>query len=105
MTGEKTMDKGRLSHTGASVQHKLGWTEEQMEYITRAFKATDSNGNGLISKTELERASRMLGYTLSKSEVDQMMASVDKDEIRRAFRKIDSNGNGRISSSELARPA
>ncbi|XP_076456691.1 neo-calmodulin-like [Babylonia areolata] len=116
-----------LRDSRGSIRQDLGLTPEQMECVTRAFRMIDSNGNGLISKVELEQASRVLGYNLSRREVEKMIASVDEDgngqidfrefatmmrdqfgaleyqemAVREAFQLLDKDGNGFIDYEEL----
>lgn len=54
-----------------------------------AFAVFDTDGSGLISRSELKRLMNNLGQTLSDEELDAMMSEVDKD------------GNGEIDFEEF----
>ena len=56
------------------------------EDITRAFNLYDKNGNGVISKSELEAILRYLGDDKSDDELGRLMA-----EVRRRL-----NRSGRV---------
>ncbi|KAL7480139.1 hypothetical protein ACHAW6_005848, partial [Cyclotella cf. meneghiniana] len=57
--------------------------------LREAFKVFDSDGNGSISKSELQRIMSNLGQRLSDAELDDMMEEVDTD------------GNGEIDFNEF----
>ncbi|KAK3736970.1 hypothetical protein RRG08_027837 [Elysia crispata] len=102
-------------------------SEEHREYIQRAFDLIDENHNGRISKFELTRAARVLGYNPTLKEAQGMIDAVDADgngfidfnefahmmletlgvldyqraQIDEAFRFLDQDGNGWISYDEL----
>ncbi|GFS18238.1 troponin C, slow skeletal and cardiac muscles [Elysia marginata] len=54
-------------------------SEENREFIQRAFDLIDENHNGRISRYELTRAARVLGYNPTLKEAQSMIDSVDAD--------------------------
>lgn len=58
--------------------------KEQIDEITKAFQAFDSNGDGYITREELRDAMQSIGDILSDEELEAMM------------RKADLNNDGRV---------
>jgi len=53
--------------------------KDQNEELTEAFKIFDKDGNGLISRDELEQVMRSLGERLTTEEVVEMINEADID--------------------------
>ena len=49
------------------------------EELKKAFDYFDKDGSGEISNSELGAAMEMLGYTLTKEQVQTVVTSLDKD--------------------------
>jgi solute carrier family 25 (mitochondrial phosphate transporter), member 23/24/25/41 len=65
----------------AFVKH----TEEELRYM---FEAIDSNHDGSLDRSELQRAFRKAGLTVSNAKLDQF------------FETVDTNHDGRVSFEE-----
>ncbi|GFO44904.1 calmodulin [Plakobranchus ocellatus] len=102
-------------------------SEDQKNFIKKAFELLDENHNGRISKHELTRAARVFGYNPTLKEAQKMIDEVDANgngyidfeefaemmseslgaldyqqgQIDAAFRHLDKDGNGWISYDEL----
>ena len=71
--------------TAPPRQRKL----QKEENLRAAFKHFDTNGDGIISREELNNAIGSGGLDVSKEEIDRVLAEVDKD------------GNGEIDYDEF----
>jgi len=106
----------------------LGWvlrteSNEEEEEIERAFKIVDADGDGKISKSELQLYLFGLGCNLDKEQMDACPASCDEAQARELFDKcyVDqpvtlgelkgifstwdpSNQTGKVSWSQITKP-
>ncbi|PRW60018.1 EF hand [Chlorella sorokiniana] len=62
---------------GKTVRPKL--TEEQKANLKTCFKYMDADGSGAIDAEELDAAFKLLGLSVSRREVEAMLAEVDRD--------------------------
>lgn len=107
--------------TAATVLGKAGSREHGD--LEKVFRRIDSNGDGKISASEMDKLLRSVGSTnVSPDEVRQMMEEMDSNRdgfidmkefadfikggdsekhLMDAFKTYDLDGNGRISSKEL----
>ena len=97
---------------------------EKMSQIEANFKLFDANGDGTISRSELETALNKQGAMLSKDDFDRIWREVDKDEsesidlhefvelmadnfevtdeeLLDAFRTFDADGSGTLCEDEV----
>ncbi|KAJ1767348.1 hypothetical protein LPJ74_005422 [Coemansia sp. RSA 1843] len=102
--------------------------EDQVSKFREAFALFDKDGDNFISAEELGYVMRSLGKNPTESELQDMIAEIDKDnnnkidfvefvtlmarhekddnkeeEIKEAFRVFDIDGNGKIDAEELRR--
>nr|CDS30599.1 calmodulin [Hymenolepis microstoma] len=103
-------------------------TEEDIAEFYEAFTSFDKDGNGLISRSELDDIVRSLGQNPTQGDIKKMMDEVDVDgngaidwneflklmekklqdceperELKEAFQVFDMDGDGYISHVELRR--
>ncbi|GJV67318.1 probable calcium-binding protein CML20 [Tanacetum coccineum] len=103
-----------------------GVTQQVKQEMKEAFELFDTDGNGTIDAKELSNAMRALGFEMTKEQLDQMIADVDRDgsgaidfdefvymmsdkigersnkqELTKAFNIIDHDKNGKISISDI----
>ena len=97
-------------------------TEEQIAEFREAFALADTDGDGIIPKTEIGRVFRMLGQNPTQAELTEMLDEVDEtiefpdicqllarkkketdaeEEFKEAFRVFDKDGNGFTSAAEI----
>ena len=97
-------------------------SEHYLREYKKAFKLFDENGDGMITSAELKQVCNSLGDSLSISEVQEMMKSVDEnndgvisfdefvkyldkyltdDEVVETFKYFDKNNDGFITENEL----
>nr|XP_043610451.1 probable calcium-binding protein CML20 isoform X2 [Erigeron canadensis] len=94
--------------------------------MKEAFELFDTDGNGTIDAKELSNAMRALGFEMTKEQINDMIADVDKDgsgaidfdefvymmtdkigersskqELSKAFNILDHDKNGKISVSDI----
>lgn len=60
-----------------TVKPKL--TEEQKANLRTCFRMMDADGSGAIDAEELGAAFKLLGLSVSRKEVEAMLAEVDRD--------------------------
>ncbi|KAJ9528440.1 hypothetical protein QJQ45_020278 [Haematococcus lacustris] len=60
-------------------RHKAGLSADELADIRQAFELFDSDGSGGIDAQEMRVAMRALGYTVTKEQVEEMVAGMDKD--------------------------
>ncbi|KAJ9528275.1 hypothetical protein QJQ45_014248 [Haematococcus lacustris] len=61
------------------IRHKAGLSADELADIRQAFELFDSDGSGGIDAQEMRVAMRALGYTVTKEQVEEMVAGMDKD--------------------------
>ncbi|EFN54297.1 hypothetical protein CHLNCDRAFT_14319, partial [Chlorella variabilis] len=54
-------------------------TEEQKANLRTCFRMMDADGSGAIDAEELGAAFKLLGLSVSRKEVEAMLAEVDRD--------------------------
>merc|ERR1711959_812342 len=119
---------GNMSGGGVPLadQYNSGFDDGQVEEFKQAFYAFDADGEGTIGREELDQLLDALGENLTETEVDKMVAQVDKDgsgeidfdeflymmrckldnednekDIQDAFNLLDKDGSGFIEAHEL----
>ncbi|GFH16349.1 centrin [Haematococcus lacustris] len=60
-------------------RHKAGLSSDELADIRQAFELFDSDGSGGIDAQEMRVAMWALGYTVTKEQVEKMVAGMDKD--------------------------
>ncbi|KAI7726127.1 hypothetical protein M8C21_031007, partial [Ambrosia artemisiifolia] len=103
-----------------------GLTRQMKQELQEAFDMFDADSNGTIDAKELRNATRALGFEMTKEQIDEMMAEVDrngsgaidfdefvymmsdkicdrnnKHELTKAFNIIDHDKNGKISIPDI----
>ena len=107
--------------------NNYGLTPEQKAELSEAFKLFDTDQNGEVTTKELNAVLRSLGQTLTESELQTLLNTIDEDgngtiseseflammasqmnegeneeeELKQAFQFFDKNGDGHISHAEL----
>lgn len=101
--------------------------EEQVKLIMQSFSALDENGDGKISKRELSRAYKLVGFNPTKAHIDSVVQEHDanadgyidfeeyfnvmkskmilvdlrKEKLKTAFKVLDMDQDGFITEEEL----
>jgi len=100
--------------------------KQEKESIDKVFRAMDVNGDGKLSKDEIQKGYlQFFGRSLNDEEVDEMFAKVDADnsgeidysefvvatmneknllsnnKLQTAFKMFDKDGGGSISTDEI----
>ncbi|KAJ2215407.1 hypothetical protein EV179_002191 [Coemansia sp. RSA 487] len=122
-------DDGVIDMNNIGTQADNGQVgEDQVSKFREAFALFDKDGDNFISAEELGYVMRSLGKNPTESELQDMIAEIDKDnnnkidfvefvtlmarhekddnkeeEIKEAFRVFDIDGNGKIDAEELRR--
>ncbi|XP_071720264.1 probable calcium-binding protein CML13 [Rutidosis leptorrhynchoides] len=116
---------GESRRDGLRGRHH-GLTDQIKQEMKEAFELFDTDNNGTIDAKELSNAMRALGFEMTREQINQMIADVDKDgsgaidfdefvymmtdkigertskqELTKAFNIIDHDKNGKISISDI----
>ncbi|XP_046808426.1 calcium-binding protein E63-1 [Lucilia cuprina] len=73
------------------------------------MRVFDRDGNGFITRDELQTAMEMIGEPLNETQLTQLLAIADLDQdgkinyedLRTAFDLLDRNRDGRVTANEL----
>ena len=78
--GERGIPANAHCHPPCALQTvKPKLTEEQKANLRMCFRMMDADGSGAIDAEELDAAFRLLGLSVSRKEVEAMLAEVDRD--------------------------
>ncbi|KAJ2226884.1 hypothetical protein GGF40_004243 [Coemansia sp. RSA 1286] len=115
-----------FAQQGQAAEPKAPFTESQLKELKDTFNEFDKDGNGSISREELELAMKTILGSEVQINAEELIRAVDKDgngeiefeeflslmaqyyntsseedELREAFKVFDKNGDGVISADEL----
>jgi calmodulin len=79
VTGGGLIDKHQFERLLGRFGQVKDREEDMQRDLRAAFQVFDRDGNGFISRDELQAAMHMLGEPLSDSHLDQLMRETDLD--------------------------
>ena len=77
----------------------LSFLEANVSKMMDLFRAMDTDGDGLLTKTELRKALTSLGFEFS----DSRLVATQGDEVDAFFKLMDKDGSGSVDYNELRR--